>query len=308
MSTMNNIIKERRKALGITQKELADTLSISDKTVSRWESGNQIPDAILLPDLAEALKISINELYGFEKKDDTPSANLSPLKTPHKLSTALIIAYKISMATGLVLFLFGSMLMIHINDIYYYMPDENDWANGNVFMFIGAGLCIASQVAFMLLSRLKFSVFNQSEIIYGGICALSVMAVLQIVFPLFITVHITYVYELIIGLIVAVVMTMTILQKQTLRKQGVKVGKGIGIAALAVVALCLLTLVGVCIYLNFFSEKAKLDEILFMFGAISEEKTFSYRLLQFSFYAVQLPIISAVFMNFIHLLVKSRKL
>ncbi len=308
MSTMNNTIKERRKALGITQKELADTLSISDKTVSRWESGNQIPDAILLPDLAEALKISINELYGLEKKDDTPSANLSPLKTPHKLSTALIVAYKISMATGLVLFLFGSMLMIHINDIYYYMPDENDWAKGNVFMFIGAGLCIASQVAFMLLSRLKFSVFDQSEIIYGGICALSVMAVLQIVFPLFITVHITYVYELIIGLIVAVVMTMTILQKQTLRKQGVKVGKGIGIAALAVVALCLLTLVGVCIYLNFFSEKAKLDEILFMFGAIGEEKTFSYRLLQFSFYAVQLPIISAVFMNFIHLLVKSRKL
>lgn len=308
MSAMNNTIKERRKALGITQKELADTLSISDKTVSRWESGNQIPDAILLPDLAEALKISINELYGLEKKDDTPSANLSSLKTPHKLSTALIIAYKISMATGLVLFLFGSMLMIHINDIYFYMPDENDWAKGNVFMFIGAGLCIASQVAFMLLSRLKFSVFDQSEIIYGGICALSVMAVLQIVFPLFITVHITYVYELIIGLIVAVVMTMTILQKQTLRKQGVKVGKGIGIAALAVVALCLLTLVGVCIYLNFFSEKAKLDEILFMFGAISEEKTFSYRLLQFSFYAVQLPIISAVFMNFIHLLVKSRKL
>ncbi len=308
MSTMNNIIKERRKALGITQKELADTLSISDKTVSRWESGNQIPDAILLPDLAEALKISINELYGLAENESASLGDSDNFQSPHKLSALIITAYKISMATGLVLFLFGSMLMIHINDIYYYMPDENDWAKGNVFMFIGAGLCIASQVAFMLLSRLKFSVFDQSEIIYGGICALSVMAVLQIVFPLFITVHITYVYELIIGLIVAVVMTMTILQKQTLRKQGVKVGKGIGIAALAVVALCLLTLVGVCIYLNFFSEKAKLDEILFMFGAISEEKTFSYRLLQFSFYAVQLPIISAVFMNFIHLLVKSRKL
>ena len=59
MSTMSNIIKEKRNALGITQKELAEKLSISDKTVSRWESGNQFPDAILLPDLAEALDISM---------------------------------------------------------------------------------------------------------------------------------------------------------------------------------------------------------------------------------------------------------
>lgn len=308
MSTMNNIIKERRKALGITQKELADTLSISDKTVSRWESGNQIPDAILLPDLAEALKISINELYGLEKKDDAPSANLSPLKTPHKLSNTLIIAYKISMALGLVLFIFGSMLMIHINDIYYFMPAENDWQNGNVFMFIGAGLCIASQVAFMLLSRLKFSVFDQSEIIYGGICALSVMAILQIIFPLFITVHITYAYEIIVGLLAVAVTLMMIFQKRTLRSRGVKAGKGITIASIAVVSLCVLIMLGVFIYLTFFSEKAKLDELLVMFGGISEKKAFSYRLLQFSFYAVQLPIISAVFMNFIHLLVKSRKL
>ena len=307
MSTMNNIIKERRKALGITQKELADTLSISDKTVSRWESGNQIPDAILLPDLAEALGVSINDLYGCktEKVEGTHTDCIKPANKHYGLSK---IAYKICMSLGLVLFIFGSMLMIHINDIYYFMPDENDWANGNVFMFIGAGLCIASQVAFMLLSRLKFSVFDKSEIVYGGSCALSVMAVLQIVFPLFITVHITYAYEIIVGLLAVAVSLMMIFQKRTLRSRGVKAGKGITIASIAVVALCILIMLGVFLYLTFFSEKAKLDEILVMFGGISQKKTFGYRFLQFSFYAVQLPIISAVFMNFIHLLVKSRKL
>lgn len=307
MTSMNNIIKERRKALGITQRELADTLSISDKTVSRWESGNQIPDAILLPDLAEALNISINQLYGFkeEAKEETEPVCL---KAENKKAELLNIAYKISIAVGLVLFLFGSMLMIHINDIYYFMPDENDWANGNVFMFIGAGLCIASQVAFMLLSRFKFSIFDKSEIIYGGICALSVMAVLQIVFPLFITVHITYAYEIIVGLFAVAVTLMMIFQKKTLRNRGVKVGKGITIASIAVVTLCVLIMLGVFIYLTFFSEKAKLDELLVMFGGIGQKESFGYRFLQFSFYAVQLPLISAVFMNFIHLLVKSRKL
>lgn len=307
MSTMNNIIKERRKALGLTQKELADTLSISDKTVSRWESGNQIPDAILLPDLAEALGVSINDLYGCKTEKDEET-NAVCIKPANKHYGILKIAYKLSMALGLVLFIFGSMLMIHINDIYYFMPAENDWQNGNVFMFIGAGLCIAFQVAFMLLSRLKFSVFDQSEIVYGGICALSVMAVLQIVFPLFITVHITYAYEIIVGLLAVAVSLMMIFQKRTLRSRGVKAGKGITIASIAVVSLCVLIMLGVFLYLTFFSEKAKLSEILYMFGAISEEKTFSYRFLQFSFYALQLPIISAVFMNFIHLLVKSQKL
>ncbi len=307
MSTMNNIIKDRRKTLGITQKELANMLSISDKTVSRWESGNQIPDAILLPDLAEALKISINDLYGLEKKEDTPSANLSTLKTPHKLSKALLIAYKTSMTLGLVLFLFGSMLMIHINALYL-LSTENRWQNGNVFMFLGAGLCLASQVAFMVLSRQRGFGFDKSEIIYGGICFLSILGVLQIVFPLLVTVHITYIYELIIGLVVSAVTVMMIFQKRTLRSNGVKSGKGIGIASIAVVALCLLTMVGVCIYLNFFSERAALDELLFMFGAISQKETFECRFLQYSFYVLQLPLLTSLLMNFVHLLVKSRKL
>ncbi|MBQ7809916.1 MAG: helix-turn-helix transcriptional regulator [Clostridia bacterium] len=84
MSTMSNIIKEKRNALGITQKELAEKLSISDKTVSRWESGNQFPDAILLPDLAEALDISIGELYGIKTETLQYAPELKQL--PHLLN------------------------------------------------------------------------------------------------------------------------------------------------------------------------------------------------------------------------------
>lgn len=304
---MNNVIKERRKAMGITQKELADTLSISDKTVSRWESGNQIPDAILLPDLAEALGISINDLYGYKTEAETNTA-LPCTAHVNKRAELMRFAYKISMTLGLVLFVFGSMLMIHINDIYHYMPSENHWQNGNAFMFVGAGLCIASQVGFMALSRLKFSRFDKSEIVYGGICGLSMMAVLQVVFPLFVTVHITYAYEIIVGLLVALVTAMMIFQKRSLKNNGAEVGKAVTIISISLVSLCLLVMAGVYFYLTFFSERAKFDELFYMFGAISEEKTFSHRLLQFSFYAVQIPFISSVLMNFIHLLVKTKKL
>ena len=133
-------------------------------------------------------------------------------------------------------------------------------------------------------------------------------SVLQIVFPLFISVHITYAYEIIIGLTSIAVTVMMVFQKRSLKRLGVKVGKSITIASAVVISLCLFTMIGVFIYLTFFSERARLDELLVVIGGISDEKTFSYRLLQFSFYALQLPMLSSVLMNFIHLLVKSRKL
>lgn len=58
------VIGERRKDLGLTQKELADRISVTDKAVSKWECGAGYPDITVLPDLAEALGVSVDELFG----------------------------------------------------------------------------------------------------------------------------------------------------------------------------------------------------------------------------------------------------
>jgi len=55
-------VSELRKEKGITQKELAEMLCISDKAISKWETGNSIPDVSLLVPLAEILGISTTEL------------------------------------------------------------------------------------------------------------------------------------------------------------------------------------------------------------------------------------------------------
>nr|WP_316621514.1 helix-turn-helix transcriptional regulator [uncultured Ruminococcus sp.] len=49
MNILCENIRTLRKARGLTQKELAEKLDISDKTVSRWESGVQLPEASLIP-------------------------------------------------------------------------------------------------------------------------------------------------------------------------------------------------------------------------------------------------------------------
>lgn len=62
--SMGDIIATRRKDKGMTQKELADLLNITDKAVSKWERDLACPDTQTIPKLAEILDISIEELLG----------------------------------------------------------------------------------------------------------------------------------------------------------------------------------------------------------------------------------------------------
>ena len=66
------LIAERRKALGLTQKELAGRLLISDKAVSKWETGAGYPEVTMLPLLAETLGITVDELLAGEVRADAP--------------------------------------------------------------------------------------------------------------------------------------------------------------------------------------------------------------------------------------------
>ncbi len=52
-------IRALREKKGCTQKQLADQLSVSDKTVSKWETGRGLPDITLLEPLARALSVSV---------------------------------------------------------------------------------------------------------------------------------------------------------------------------------------------------------------------------------------------------------
>lgn len=59
-----------RKNKKITQKQLADKLGISDRAVSKWERGLNMPDVSLFEPLCKELDISINELISGEKLND----------------------------------------------------------------------------------------------------------------------------------------------------------------------------------------------------------------------------------------------
>lgn len=68
---VGSYIAELRKKQEMTQKELAQRLNVSDKLISKWETGRSIPDAEYLMDLCEILHTSVNELLCGEKLSET---------------------------------------------------------------------------------------------------------------------------------------------------------------------------------------------------------------------------------------------
>ena len=67
---IGQFISQMRKEKGLTQRQLADELLISDRTISKWETGKGMPDVSLMMPLCEILGINVNELLSGEKLSD----------------------------------------------------------------------------------------------------------------------------------------------------------------------------------------------------------------------------------------------
>ena len=68
---ISNLIKTKRKEKGLTQEELAQKINVTEKAISRWETGRGTPDISLLVPLSEELGVSVSEiLKGKEDKKD----------------------------------------------------------------------------------------------------------------------------------------------------------------------------------------------------------------------------------------------
>lgn len=74
--SLGSLIARLRKREGLTQLELARKLSISDKTVSRWESGLGFPEITQLPTLAQVFSVSVDFLLTGERKGITVAGNI----------------------------------------------------------------------------------------------------------------------------------------------------------------------------------------------------------------------------------------
>lgn len=107
-------IAQMRKERGLTQIQLADKLFISNKTISKWETGKGMPEVSLMLPLCEALGINVNELLTGERIPDEnykkkAEENIMNIMREKEESIRRII---ISVITGVISMLGGFTLII----------------------------------------------------------------------------------------------------------------------------------------------------------------------------------------------------
>lgn len=133
MNNLKEIIVERRKALRLTQKDLAAKLNVSDKVISKWETGASLPDLSLVNAISEVLEISVSELLSAKEL-------IKPV-TNESTDDNLIYQYKFKFIVSVALMVFG-VILIPIYMSFY----EDDLAI--ILMVIS--------IAFILLSLTVF--------------------------------------------------------------------------------------------------------------------------------------------------------
>ena len=143
---MKDIISKRRKELGLTQQQLAEKLNISDKVVSKWETGRSLPDTSLLIPLAEALQISIEELMNH----DGSSAKIEKTaqyeaNTAYKNTGIITMAWQL---VAVILIIAGRWILDRLGDSGSYSQKPV----ADILIVLGA-LCEIAAVAFYLVRR-----------------------------------------------------------------------------------------------------------------------------------------------------------
>ena len=70
MIRMGNLLKELRKEKGMTQEQLAEQTGVARRTVSRWETGSNLPDLDILMELSDLYEVDLRELLCGERKSE----------------------------------------------------------------------------------------------------------------------------------------------------------------------------------------------------------------------------------------------
>ena len=125
-------LKTLRKEKNITQEVLAEKLNVSSRTVSRWETGSNMPDISLLVELSEFYQVSIPEIINGERKSE--KMNQETKDTAIKMaeySKNELNTEKRKIISAL-LMIFGVFIMISAFAIF---PNESSW--GSIYAIIG---------------------------------------------------------------------------------------------------------------------------------------------------------------------------
>lgn len=154
--TIGAFIAALRKAKGLTQKELAELLNVSDKAVSRWECDQTVPDLTLIPLIADIFEITADELLrGARSKNEQPMSKQQEEKQEkntqkrlQRLLASKFQAYQTKSVISVALVLIGLITAAVCSSLAY--------------TYLGIGLSLVLFVCAVVLQIILLSGFKNS--------------------------------------------------------------------------------------------------------------------------------------------------
>ena len=123
---IGKFIAECRKSQNLTQLQLAEKLSITDRAVSKWETGKAMPDSAIMLQLCDVLQITVNDLLNGEK---ISSENYTK-KLEHRLLDLIAekeTSDKQVLRVGVAIYVLGIILYLVFIAIGFLIPPEYFW-------------------------------------------------------------------------------------------------------------------------------------------------------------------------------------
>ena len=131
-------LKELRKEKQLTQEQLSKKLNVSNRTVSRWETGSNMPDIGMLIEIADFFDVSIPEIVSGERKSE--NMNKETRKTAAAMAEYGRNAVKIGKqrVVGILMSGFGIFIIVSALSIF---PSDSSW--GSIYSILGSVFLVA---------------------------------------------------------------------------------------------------------------------------------------------------------------------
>ncbi|MBQ8425880.1 MAG: helix-turn-helix transcriptional regulator [Clostridia bacterium] len=188
-----NLIKFRNLE-GLSQKELAEKIHYSDKTISKWEKGDSLPDLAVLVKLSEIYKININEFLNEKTKEQEIIISKKFINKQHILVSLLSVGL-VGFLSAIVFFI---LFMIDKTEKFAYLSFVYSFPVCSLIMFV-------------------FSIIWWNNYVKTIFCSLTMWGV---IFAICFTFNISKIWILcVVGAVFQIVIIMWFILKDTVKKR-----------------------------------------------------------------------------------------
>lgn len=141
---IGEFLKELRKEKGLTQEQLSEQFNVTGRTVSRWETGYNMPDLSLIVELADFYDVDIREIFNGERRSEKMESELKETlvkaaeystKEKFNLKRRMLIFSTLSYA-----FLLGYLVLLFLDEVL--SGPVYDFASGFMLGFAVGGMAL----------------------------------------------------------------------------------------------------------------------------------------------------------------------